>query len=84
METRFECQFLGSADTLISGPKLNALTFTNPKTSNAGFDLYEEPQKDHTYVITVDVARGIEKITLLIVVDVSKDHKIVGKYRIIN
>ena len=79
----FECQFLGSADTLISGPKLNALTFTNPKTSNAGFDLYEEPQKDHTYVITVDVARGIEKdYSAFIVVDVSQyPHKIVGKYR---
>ena len=79
----FECQFLGSADTLISGPKLNALTFTNPKTSNAGFDLYEEPQKDHTYIITVDVARGIEKdYSAFIVVDVSQyPHKIVGKYR---
>nr|BAR35346.1 terminase large subunit [uncultured Mediterranean phage uvMED] len=79
----FECQFLGSADTLISGPKLNALAFTNPKTSNAGFDLYEEPQKDHTYVVTVDVARGIEKdYSAFIVVDVSQyPHKIVGKYR---
>ncbi len=79
----FECQFLGSADTLISGPKLNSLTFNNPKTSNAGFDLYEEPQKDHTYVITVDVARGIEKdYSAFIVIDVSQyPHKVVGKYR---
>ena len=79
----FECQFLGSADTLISGPKLNSLTFNNPKTSSAGFDLYEEPQKDHTYVITVDVARGIEKdYSAFIVIDVSQyPHKVAGKYR---
>jgi hypothetical protein len=79
----FECLFLGSSDTLISGPVLNRLTFDNPKTSNAGLDVYEEPQKDHTYVITVDVARGVEKdFSAFVVIDVSQfPHKVVAKYR---
>jgi hypothetical protein len=79
----FECLFLGSSDTLISGPVLNRLAFHTPKTSNAGLDVYEDPQEDHTYVITVDVARGVEKdYSAFIVVDVSQfPHKVVAKYR---
>ncbi len=79
----FECLFLGSSDTLISGPILNRLVFDTPKTSSAGLDVYEDPQEDHTYVVTVDVARGVEKdYSAFIVIDVSQfPHKVVGKYR---
>jgi hypothetical protein len=79
----FECLFLGSSDTLISGPILNRLVFDNPKNSSAGLDVYEDPQEDHTYVITVDVARGVEKdYSAFIVIDVSQfPHKVVSKYR---
>jgi hypothetical protein len=79
----FECLFLGSSDTLISGPILNRLTFDRPKTSNAGLDVHEDPQNDHTYAITVDVARGIEKdFSAFIVIDISQfPHKVVAKYR---
>jgi hypothetical protein len=79
----FECLFLGSSDTLISGPVLNRLTFHTPKISNACLDVYEDPQEDHTYVVTVDVARGVEKdYSAFIVVDVSQfPHKVVAKYR---
>lgn len=80
----FECLFLGSSDTLISGPILNRLIFDKPATSNnAGLDVYEDPQGDHTYVITVDVARGVEKdYSAFVVIDVSQfPHKVVSKYR---
>ncbi len=79
----FECLFLGSSDTLISGPILNRLVFDTPKTSSAGLDVYEDPQEDHTYVVTVDVARGVEKdYSAFVVIDVSQfPHKVVGKYR---
>ena len=30
----------------------------SPIQKNAGLDIYEVPQKDHNYLITVDVARG--------------------------
>jgi hypothetical protein len=79
----FECQFLGSTDTLISGAKLNTLTFDNPLKSYNGLDVYEYPQKDHSYVITVDVARGVEKdYSAFTVIDTSQfPHRLVAKYK---
>ena len=52
----FECEFLGSIDTLISPAKLRALVYENPMTRNAGLDLYENPVPGHDYICTVDVA----------------------------
>jgi hypothetical protein len=79
----FECEFLGSVDTLINPSKLRSLVYENPKVSNAGLDLYTDPERDHTYVISVDVARGVEKdYSAFTVIDVSQfPHKLVAKYR---
>ena len=55
----FECEFLGSVDTLISSAKLKSLVYDEPIKSNRGLDIYFEPIKNHDYVITVDVARGV-------------------------
>ena len=55
----FECEFLGSVDTLISSSKLRTLVYDDPRQSNRGLDIYFDPIKDHDYVITVDVARGV-------------------------
>jgi len=79
----FECEFLGSVDTLISPSKLRTLVYENPIKRNAGLDIYEEAQKEHEYVITVDVARGVsEDYSAFIVFDItSYPHKVVAKYR---
>ena len=79
----FECDFLGSADTLISPAKLQAIPFTEPLQSNAGLDVYERSKKGHEYIITVDVARGIGgDYSAFIVFDVTTlPYKIVAKYR---
>jgi len=79
----FECDFLGSADTLISPAKLQTIPFTDPIKSNAGLDIYERVEKDHEYIITVDVARGIGgDYSAFIVFDITTvPYKIVGKYR---
>jgi len=81
--TEFECEFLGSINTLISPKKLKTMTYREPKQSNAGFDLHESPQGDHTYVITADVARGTQKdYSAFIVVDVTTmPYRVVAKYR---
>ena len=55
----FECEFLGSIDTLIAPSKLRSFVYDNPRKSNAGLDVYNEPVNNHDYVITVDVARGV-------------------------
>ena len=82
-KVEFECEFLGSVDTLIAPSKLRNLVYENPRTSNAGLDVYVEPEQKHDYLITVDVARGVEKdYSAFVVVDISKfPHKVVAKYR---
>ena len=79
----FECDFLGSADTLISPSKLQTIPFTDPIASNAGLDVYERAEADHEYIITVDVARGIGgDYSAFIVFDITTmPYKIVAKYR---
>ena len=57
-QTEFECEFLGSVNTLINSSKLRVLTYKPYLQQNAGLTLYEKPQKDHTYMLVADVARG--------------------------
>ena len=82
-KVEFECEFLGSVDTLIAPSKLRALVYESPIKSNAGLDVYEPVKQDHDYVITVDVARGVNKdYSAFIVVDITEfPHRIVAKYR---
>ena len=79
----FECEFLGSVDTLISSSKLRTLVYDDPRQSNRGLDIYFDPIKDHDYVITVDVARGVGiDYSAFIIADITTfPHKIVGKYK---
>ena len=81
--TEFECEFLGSIDTLISSQKLKIMAYINPIQSNAGLDVYEKPQAGHTYVLTADVSRGTKNdYSAFIVFDVSQmPYRIVAKYR---
>ena len=81
--TEFECEFLGSIDTLVSPAKLRTLTYRTPITSNAGLDVYVNPQKDHTYFITADVSRGTANdYSAFVVMDVTEiPYKVVAKYR---
>ncbi len=82
-KVEFECEFLGSVDTLISAAKLRSLVYDDPIKRNAGLDIYEEPQKDHNYVLTVDVARGVEKdySAFTICDTTSFPYRLVAKYR---
>jgi len=79
----FECEFLGSVNTLINATKLRNLVYEEPIMRNAGLDLYEQPIKDHNYVMTVDVARGLgNDYSAFIVADVTEfPYRVVGKYR---
>ena len=81
--TEFNCEFLGSIDTLVASSKLKSLAYITPKQSHAGLDVYNLPEKDHTYLITADVARGVSKdYSAFIVFDISTiPYRIVAKYR---
>ena len=82
-KVEFECEFLGSVDTLIAPSKLRTLVYDSPKKRNAGLDVYEDPKKNHDYVITVDVARGVgSDYSAFVIVDITKfPHRVVAKYR---
>ncbi|OUV68359.1 MAG: terminase [Euryarchaeota archaeon TMED129] len=79
----FECEFLGSVNTLITSSKLKTLVYDEPVKSNQGLDVFEEPKPEHTYVCTVDVARGITKdYSAFCVFDTTEiPYKLVAKYR---
>jgi hypothetical protein len=54
-----ECEFMGSAGTLLSAGALKSLAFVTPMhVSEIGVKVYQQPIKDHNYVIIVDVSRG--------------------------
>ena len=79
----FECEFLGSVDTLIAPSKLKSLVYDAPLTQNAGLDVFEQTKENHDYIITVDVARGVgNDYSAFVVVDITEfPHRIVAKYR---
>ena len=79
----FECEFLGSVDTLIAPSKLRSMVYQTPEKRSAGLDVYVDPQKGHDYVITVDVARGVSKdYSAFVVIDITEfPHAVVAKYR---
>ena len=81
--TEFNCEFLGSIDTLINPSKLKTLTYKTPIQSNAGLDIYHKPKEKSTYILTADVSRGTKNdYSAFIVFDVSEiPYKIVAKFR---
>ena len=82
-KVEFECEFLGSVDTLISPSKLKVLAYDDPVKTSAGLDVYKEEEKDHQYVIAVDVARGVAgDYSAFVIIDTTTfPYTLVGKYR---
>lgn len=91
-QCEFECDFVGSSNTLISSQKLHTLVFNPPLLrTKEGLVIHEEPirendeskTQDHIYFITVDTARGQGKdYSAFVVVDVTEfPYKIVAQYR---
>ena len=82
-KVEFECEFLGSVDTLINPAKLRNLVYEDPIQRNKGLDIYSHPKEDHSYMITVDVARGVGgDYSAFVIFDITSfPYKIVAKYR---
>jgi hypothetical protein len=82
-QQEFECSFLGSIDTLISVIKLQEIPYWEPIEKNAGLDIFERPEKEHDYCVSVDVARGGSKdYSAFVVLDITTlPYKLVAKYR---
>ena len=83
-QTEFECDFIGSTNTLISSSKLHCLNFISPiDNNNDGLMIYEQPIEDHLYVMAVDTARGQGlDYSAFIVVDITTSpYKVVARFR---
>ena len=80
------CDFLGSSNTLINARTIATLSSKDPLYENPegnGVDIYEDPQENHYYCITVDTARGIGgDYSAFVVFDITEmPYKVVAKYR---
>jgi len=77
------CEFLGSVNTLINPAKLKNFVYDEPIKRNAGLDIHEDVKEEHSYLITVDVARGMNNdYSAFIVFDITNfPYRVVAKYR---
>ena len=77
------CEFLGSIGTLINASKLKILVYDDPIKRSKGLDVYENPIEDHSYLITVDVARGMgNDYSAFVVFDITEfPYRVVAKYK---
>ena len=77
------CKFLGSSLTLVNADTIAKMSLAVPVFSKDGLDIYEHPQKDHTYVLVADTAKGVggdySAFTIMDITEVP--YKLVGKYR---
>lgn len=78
----FECEFLGSVNTLINPGKLRQLVFLNPIQSDESLRVYNEPEANHYYTIIADTARGVglDQSAFVIIDVTSLPYKVVATY----
>ena len=79
----FECEFLGSANTLINPNKLSNLTFRQPIEVWNEVEIYHNQEAGREYVISVDTSRGVGlDYSAFVVFDITEmPYKVVAKYR---
>ena len=82
-KVEFECEFLGSVDTLITPSKLRTMAYHDPIKTNRGLALYKNREEDHEYVVTVDVSRGVgHDYSAFVVIDTSTvPYEVVARYK---
>ena len=82
-KVEFECDFLGSVDTLISASKLRVMPYEDPLRQNRGLAVYEDVKEEHNYIVTVDVSRGIGgDASAFTVMDTTEiPYKLVARYK---
>ena len=79
----FECDFVGSINTLINATKLKNMPFKEPTQILGDMDIYENPQEGHVYTLIVDVSHGegLDYSAFSIIDSSEFPYKQVAKYR---
>jgi len=88
-QQEFECDFLGSANSLIAPWKLGQLAYVPPTECRGRLRIYKQPvhltdeEQAHVYIVTCDVAQGQDKdSSVLQAVDITtKPFKQVAVYQ---
>jgi len=82
-QQEFECEFLGSVDTLISPAKIKTTAHIPPIESKNGLQMFEKPDKGKLYACTVDVARGTNRdYSAFVVFDITQiPYRVVATYK---
>lgn len=78
-----ECDFVGSANTLILPRVLRNIPFFNPIRTVNGLDIYKEPIPKHEYIIVADTSHGVGMDnSAFVVIDITDmPYEIVAKYK---
>lgn len=79
----FDCEFIGSTNTLINPIKLRALTFERVLRSEGLLDVYEDPKEGRVYCVCVDVSEGLNlDYSAFSILDITEiPYRQVAKYR---
>jgi len=79
----FECEFVGSTDTLISPSKISSMVHKEPIESTKEMQVYEAPEDDRFYMLVADVGHGKgQDYSAFLVFDITETpYRIVCKYR---
>jgi len=83
-QSEYDCDFIGSSNTLISTAKLHVLSAKTPLSrSKEGLTIYEEAKEGRIYVMTVDTSRGQgNDYSAIVMIDITEaPYKVVAKYR---
>ncbi|NDB86263.1 MAG: hypothetical protein EB127_26735, partial [Alphaproteobacteria bacterium] len=83
-QSEYDCDFIGSSNTLISSAKLHILSAKAPQyRTKEGLTVYEEPREGRVYVMTVDTSRGQgNDYSAAVMFDITETpYRIVAKYR---
>jgi hypothetical protein len=78
-----ECEFMGSAGTLLSAAALKSLAFVKPlHTSENGIKIYNQPLEGHNYIIVADTSRGKGlDYSACVVIDCAIPYRVVATYK---
>jgi hypothetical protein len=79
----FECEFVGSTNTLIRPSKLRLLRSAVPIVFNEDIHVFHKPEDGHQYFTVVDTSRGVSgDYSAFVIFDVSVlPYKVVATYR---
>jgi len=81
----FECEFMGSTNTLIHPSILSKLVYNNPiQTDRENYlKIYKHPEENHVYTMTVDVSEGLgQDSSTFVVTDCSvMPYEVVAVYK---